>query len=66
MAHETTDRARRRLLKLGVWAAPVMVSLTAARAHAGRLGVTSQVKTASSVSTTVKSQSGVGAKAKVG
>ena len=42
---EATDRARRRLMKLGAYLPAGVVALSAARAHAGRAEITAAVKT---------------------
>jgi hypothetical protein len=54
------DRARRRLMKMAAYVPAGIVSLSAARAHAGRLAPTASVK--NQVGTGV----GVAAKAKAG
>jgi hypothetical protein len=48
------DRARRRLMQLAAYVPAGIVSLTAARAHAGRADVTGTVKSSSSSSVSVK------------
>lgn len=48
------DSARRRLMKLAAWVPAGVVSLTAARAHAGRADITGGTKSSTSTSTGVK------------
>lgn len=49
---EIDNRARRRLMKMAAYVPAGIVSLSAARAHAGRLGATAGVKTTTSTTTT--------------
>lgn len=54
------DRVRRRLLKMAVYVPPMMVSLSTARAHAGRIAPTAAAKAGVAIQAQAKAQAKVG------